>query len=126
MSLTFIFLNLVFAGSLARSGLPVIATIFDFHVWELSTLMIPIILFVATVLFDADREPKNSSVFKSVVNCVILSLALIMALMYPLIMLVKDTPRHSVIKARVIPNIYDFDATQESRGLEKIKKYFVK
>ena len=119
MSIAVIFLNLVFAGTLSRSGLPVIAKVFDFHVWELSTLLLPIIILVATIVFDAGQEIRYSSIFIKLINRIILLLALIMALMYPLIMLIKDAPRFDSTSTRVVQNEHNLDVTLESRGFEK-------
>ncbi len=119
MSMAFIFFNLVFAGALSRSGLPVIAKVFDFHVWHLSTLLLPIIILVVTILFDAGQKFRSSSVFMKVINRVILSLALIVALMYPLIMLIKDAPRVGMTSTKEVPNEYSFDVMQKLRGFEK-------
>ncbi|MEI8024252.1 MAG: hypothetical protein WCH63_08690, partial [Actinomycetota bacterium] len=44
LALGLIFLNLTFSGSLARSGLPIISTLFDLHVWELSHFFLLLVI----------------------------------------------------------------------------------
>ena len=118
MAIAFIFLNLIFAGLLSRSGFSFISTLFDFHVWELSTILLLIVIVVATILFGTNRKESDASKFFQISNRLILATGIVVALMYPLVMLIKDAPRWN---PESFPNEYlenNFDLTGESIGLE--------
>ena len=118
MAITFIFVNLTFAGLLSRSGFPVISTLFDFHVWELSSLLLPIVIMVATILFGTDQKESDSFKFFKTGNRLILATGIVVALMYPLIMVYKDAIRwNSEIITKVITKD-NFNITLKSLDLE--------
>lgn len=118
MAIAFIFLNLTFAGLLSRSGFPVISTLFDFHVWQLSMILLLIVIVVATILFGTDRKESDTSKFLQISNRLIMATGITVALMYPLVMVIKDGLRWN---PRIVTNEFaknDFDLTGESIGLD--------
>lgn len=63
LALGFIFLNLTFAGVLARSGLPIVSILFDFHVWQLSHFFLILVIVLVTVLFGYEQQAESTSKF---------------------------------------------------------------
>ncbi len=119
MAIAFIFFNLTFAGLFSRSGVPVISTLFDFHVWELSTLLLPIVIVVATILFGTGQKESDSSKFFKTGNRLIMATGIVVALMYPIVMVYKDAIRWNPQIITNEPTKDDFDVTLKSLDLEK-------
>ena len=118
MAIAFIFLNLTFAGLLSRSGFPVVSRLFDFHVWQLSMILLLIVIVVATILFGTDRKESDASKFLKISSRLLMATGITVALMYPLVMVIKDGLRWN---PRIVTNEFaknDFDLTGESIGLE--------
>ena len=118
-ALGLVFLNLTFSGGLARSGLPIISTVFDFHAWELAHFFLLIVIVLVTILFGNDQKHIYTSRFFQTGNRVILAIAIVVALLYPLVMVTKDAPRWNpeIITNEFVNNDLYFSA--ESIGLEK-------
>jgi len=119
LALGIIFLNLTFSGSLARSGLPIISTLFDLHVWELSHFFLLLVIVLVTILFGNDQKENYISKFFQVGNRVILASAIFVALMYPLVMVTKSVPRLDSEQIDSEKTIDLFDARHELYGFEK-------
>ena len=113
-ALGIIFLNLTLSGGLARSGLPIISTFFDLHAWELAHFFLLIAIVLVTILLGNDQNENCASKFFQIGNRVLLATAIVVALMYPLVMVTKDAPRW---KSEIIA--IDLDFTGKSIGLEK-------
>ena len=118
-ALGLIFLILTFSGGLYRLGLPMISTVFDLHAWELSHFFSLLVIIVGTVLFGNNQKKNQRPKFFQIGNQMILAIAIVMALMYPLVMVTEEAPRWNseIIAVKLIKD--DFDVTLESVGLEK-------
>ena len=119
ISLIFIFFNLTFSGSLARSGLPIISTVFDFHVWELSHFFLLLVFFLATISLGFDQKNNLASRFVRIGNRLIMAIAIIVALMYPLVMVMKEAPRWNPQQSDIGLSKDFFDARHELYGFVK-------
>ena len=119
LALVFIYFNLAFSGSLARSGLPIIATVFDLHMWELSHFFQLLVIILVTILFGVDRNVSDASKHFQIGNRLIMATGIVVALMYPIVMVMKDAIRWNpeIVTNEIAKN--DFDFKGESIGLEK-------
>ena len=118
-ALGLIFLILTFSGGFARSGLPIISTVFDLHAWELAHFFLLIVIVLVTILFGNDQKEIYTSKFFQTGNRMVLATAIVVALLYPVVMVTKDAPRWN---PEIITNEFvkrDLDFTVESIGLEK-------
>ena len=114
-----IFLCMMFFGSIARSGLPVIAKLVDFHIWELSHSLLLIIIILTTILLGANQKIGELSRLSRFVTSIILPVALVIAVLYPLVMATVETSKEKLANSEnnMEGNTLKFPPT--SLGIEK-------
>lgn len=86
-----IFLCMMFFGSIARSGFPIISELVDFHIWQLSNSVLLLVTILVTILLGIDREVGYLSRISRFVTSIILPVALVMAVLYPIVMAKVET-----------------------------------
>ena len=94
-----IFLCMMFFGSIARSGFPVIAKLVDFHIWELSHSLLLILIISTTILLGANQKIGGLSRLSRFVTSTILPVALVMAVLYPLVMATVQTSKEKLVNS---------------------------
>ena len=87
----FIFLCMMFFGSIARSGFPIISKIVDFHIWQLSHSLSLFLIVLTTILLGVNQKKSDVPRFLRFTSSIIFSFALIIAVLYPLIMATVQT-----------------------------------
>lgn len=90
-ALSFLFVGTAFVGTVQRSKLPLVSKLFDFHVWQLSQPLIILILLTATITLGNFEQVRNSVRRHESVRNFVLVIAVIMALLYPVVMITKNT-----------------------------------
>ncbi len=90
-ALSLLFLGTAFVGTIQRSELPLVSKLFDFHVWQLSQPMIILILITATITLGNLEEARESARSQRSVDNFVLIVAVVMALLYPVVMVMKNT-----------------------------------
>ena len=81
----------MFFGSIARSGFPIISELVDFHIWQLSNSVLLLVTILVTILLGIDREVGYLSRISRFVTSIILPVALVMAVLYPIVMAKVET-----------------------------------
>ncbi len=84
-------LGAAFLGTVQRSKLPLVSKLFDFHVWQLSQPMLILILFTATITLGNVEQARKSVRRQESVDNFVLVIAVVMALLYPVVMITKNT-----------------------------------
>ena len=86
-----LFLGTAFVGTIQRSELSLVSKLLDFHVWQLSQPLMILILITATITLGNLEEVKESARSQISVDKFVLIVAVIMALLYPVVMVTKNT-----------------------------------
>lgn len=114
-----IFICMVFVGSIARSGLPVVSKLFDFHVWEMSHSLSLLLIVLTTILLGVNQKESDLPNILRSMSSVILSSALMLAVLYPLVMATVQASEEKFINIenKLKENTSKFSPA--SLGLEK-------
>jgi hypothetical protein len=86
LSITVLIFGLVFSHRISTIGIPVVSQLFTFHIWQLAAPLLFIVSFAATVALGLPRVTKFESRALTRSFRVVLALSILMALLYPLVM----------------------------------------